>query len=364
MTDSAIRFVVEAYIAAASSPNGINYPLPVRNEPGSVRVSEDMDRDNFGEVTLTLDWLDEATVAALDPRTINMNLPAPVRFWVRQYDLNSPEPVSYLPALQTLTEPGYLYPRSLDRDYVNRTVTLTLTTGELFLDEKIRLAAGSIDTGRTSVGLLVDYALSQVFASPSSSHASIVNSTAIPVGDRRLLFSTDSFMDLIRSELDAINCRLYDLWGFLFRAEDRDTVAGDPVSLATAGDLSGSADPIVYELQETRTRDGRWADGVAVRFDMTDAGGSITSQFAGTGVSTKGIVIDRNRPAPSGNAATNIRTRSMVRGKDLNVTARARLDVRTRRNVTVYTKAGSATGMIRGVEYAFPEGEMRLRVQS
>jgi len=362
LTDSAIRFVVEAYIAAASSPNGINYPLPIRNELGSVRVSEDMDRDNFGEVTLTLDWLDEATINALDPRTINMNLPGPVRFWVRQYDLNSPEPVSYLPSLQTLTEPGYLYPRVIDRDYVSRTVTLTLTTGELFLDEKIRLAAGAIDTGRTSVGALVDYALSQVFASPVSSHASIVNSTAIPIGDRRNLYSRDSFMDLIRSELDSINCRLYDLWGFLFRAEDRDTVAGDPVALSTSGELSG--DPIVYTLHEVRTRDGRWADGVAVVFDMTDAGGTITAQFAGTGTSTKGIVISRDRPAPSGNAAANIRARSMVRGKDLQVTARARLDVRTRRNVTVYTKAGSATGMIRGVEYTFPEGEMQLRVQS
>jgi hypothetical protein len=183
--------------------------------------------------------------------------------------------------------------------------------------------------------------------------------TSIPAGTRRDFNSGDSALDLIRSELDAVDERLYDRWGFSWFTEARDFSGNSLVSLATAPNLDPDADPVVIDMSEVRSRDGRWADGVGVRFEV---GG--TAQWAGTGTSTKGILIDRNRPEPGANAATPIRARSMKRGRDLEITATARLDVTSRRPIIVWTPDTFAEGTIRSVEFSFPEGTMTIRMQS
>lgn len=352
------RFDITCYIESTTSPTGLDYELPVL----SCTASEDMDRDNFGEVTLVMDWLDEATVTALDPRNVNMNLPGQVRFWVKQYALDSDSPIAYFPyadVTPAADAPAYLRPRDLQRDYIARTVTLTLSTGELFLDEKLRLASGNQGTGATRVWDLLEYAVDVAF--PASTVIPTVDSLnePLPAGPRRDFNSGNSALDLIRPELDALDERLFDVWGRVWLAQKRDYASSDLVSLATAPDLQSDADPIVFEMQERRSRDGEWADGVGIRY--TPSG---TAQWSGTGSSTKGVVLERDRPEPVKNAAVYVRNRKMKRGRDLDITALARLDVRSRRKIIVWTPDTYAEGTIRSIEFAFPEGTMRLRLQS
>lgn len=357
-TANTLRFEVVAYIDAATSPTLVDYPLPVI----SCNVSEDMDRDNFGEVSFELGWLDEATFDALDPRDVNTSLPGQIRFQILQYNFNDGYGLHF--PVNGASFPTYpaasLFPRSLERDYISRTVRLTATTGELFMDEKLRLASGALNTGMTTLKALIEYAVGVAFPAVSSVTTTPTDLvTSIPAGTRRDFNSGDSALDLIRSELDAVDERLYDGWGLGWFTEARDYSGSATISLATAPDLDPDADPIVTELTEVRSRDGRWADGVGVRFEV---GG--TAQWAGTGTSTKGILIDRNRPEPGANAATPIRARSMKRGRDLDIVARADITVTSRRPIIVWTPDTYIEGTIRSVEYSFPEGLMRVRLQS
>jgi hypothetical protein len=357
VTPSTLRFNLIAYLDAATSPTLADYTLPVT----SATLSEDMDRDNFGEVTLTMGWLDEDVFDALDPRYVNVNLPGQVRVQVQQIAFDQGSPSAYFPTAGFPPPPAAsLFPRGLTRDYVSRTVTLTATTGELFMDEKLRLASGALNTGMTTLKALIEYAVGVAFPSVSSVTTTPTDLvTSIPAGTRRDFNSGDSALDLIRSELDAVDERLYDRWGFSWFTEARDFSGNSLVSLATAPNLDPDADPVVIDMSEVRSRDGRWADGVGVRFEV---GG--TAQWAGTGTSTKGILIDRNRPEPGANAATPIRARSMKRGRDLEITATARLDVTSRRPIIVWTPDTFAEGTIRSVEFSFPEGTMTIRMQS
>lgn len=369
ITPSAVWFEYNVYLAASDSPNGEDYPLPVSREPGALVISEDMDRDNFVEVILTLDWLDEALFDALDPRELTVGFAAagPVRVGVKEYTPASGAPRAVLPEdIPLVGKPeGEFWPRTLTRDYLNRTVRLVCTSREAILDDALRIQTTSVDTAATTVAQLVTWTVDAVFGGLFITHAAITSATALPAGDRRRMQPGESHLGLIRSELDALNCRIYDNYGVQVFTEDRDASSGAAISLATAPGLQTDADPIVYEMTETRSRDGRWADGVLVKFDMTSFGGTVTWQAsAGGGASTKGLELTRQRPAPVGNAATKVQARSLIRGKDLDVTARARLDVRTRRPIVVWTQDTYVEGSVRAVEWSFPEGIMRLRVQS
>lgn len=368
-TPAGVWFGYNIYLDAGSSPTGLDYPIPLSSEPGSIVVSEDMDRDSFVEVVLTLDWIDEDLFYALDPRTAEVGSSAdgPVRMRIMEYVENAPDsPRAYLP----IPVPGdddsaRLWPRTLTRDYIARTVRLTCTGREAIMDDALRIATSDVDTGATTVEELVAWSVNAVFGTTTMSHAAITASTSIPSGERRLMQPGGSHLGLIRSELDALNCRLYDYYGTSLFTRDRDTVLGDAIHLATAPDLQWDVDPIVWELTETLSRDGRWADGVIMEYDMTAYGGVVTFQASSGGASSsKGIVLRRGRPAPDSNAADNVKSRSLIRGRDLDVTARARLDVRSRRPIVVWTRDTYIEGSIRAVEWSFPEGTMRLKVQS
>ena len=377
VTPSTVRYEVHAWIAAERSPTGDAYALPIRRDiDGAVRISEDQDRDNFGEVRLELDWVDEAIWTALDPRTQTIGFNAygpilvrvdefadaadtwPVRSWPGNYD----DPGVPNRGTDGLL-PGRLWIMDADRDYVARTVTLTLATGEAILDQALRIVATVGSTGATTVAALQEWALAAVFGSGVVPFPTV--SGAIPVGTRRDMQPGDSFLGLLKPELDALGGRLYDFHGNRWFSQDRDTVIGDQFRLATAPGLSVNSDPIVYELRETKSRRGLWADGILMRFDQTPIGGTVTWQAStGGGSSTKGRIVDSLRPAPSAGAADKVKSRSLIRGRDLEVTARARLDARPRRSFAVTTPVGALTGQLRAVEFSFPEGTMTLRVQS
>lgn len=357
-TDAAVRFEWDFYLTSAASPTGAAYDLPVQ----SWVLSEDMDRDNFLELELTMDWLPENVWEALDPRDLVMpagDAKGPIRFQVREYEDGTTAPRAVLPALGS---EGSVWPYDISRNDIDGTVKLRCVSGEVLMDEKIKLSSGGTDTAATTVELLTRYALNGVFNAWGLDY--LVATSAIPVGDRRVLNAGESFLDLIRSELDAINARLYDYYGLTFIVEDRDAAWGAAVHLATAPNLQTGADPIVWNLNETVTRGNSFADGVLIKFDNTPNGGGITWQAAGTGFSDKGVFQTRDRAAPTGNVADKVRARSLIRGRDLDVIARARMDVRSRTPGVVWTMQRYIEGSIRAVEWRFPEGEMSLRMQS
>src|SRR5690606_8618941 len=118
-------------------------------------------------------------------------------------------------------------------------------------------------------------------------------------------------------ELDAINCRIFDIWGVIFQIAERDTV-GATLKLATYTEAEGApadADPIVTELQRTLTREGDYADGVLAKFDWTNAAGTrvVQYQLTGGGANDKGSVKTYTRPRPAANAAEKLLTRTLIR---------------------------------------------------
>lgn len=359
------RFVLnECYIIAAYLPSTANYTLPVLRTDGAIRISEDQDRDNFLEVTLELDWLPPHIYAALDPRAQNTLAAAPIR--MRMTELAGDGTIlRYWPGFYAATDEdlAWLWIRRIQRNWASRTMTLTLSSGEPFLDDRIRLAGTSVDTAATTVRNLVNYSLGDVFAASLGVYSPIVNTTAIPAGDRRLFQPGQSHLDLIKSELDAIDCRLYDMYGRIWNAELRTTVAAEQVRLSTSPDYGTNCDPIVWEVTDTLSRDGRWADGVLIEYDTRAFGGTVAWQRSGSGSHTKGTVVHRTRPAPTANAADKLATRTALRGRDTDVTARARLDVRTRCKAAIFTFDATLQGDLRAVEYSFPEGTMRLRIE-
>jgi hypothetical protein len=364
MTDE-IRFEVTAYIDAAYSPTGEDYPLQLLPGEGSLTLGEDMDRDNFAEATLACHWLDDEVLELIDPREIETGAgnTGPIRVRVVEYERDGTG-WAVRATLPDFPAAARLWPRTIVQDYVNRTTTITAASGELLLDDEIRISGTSTDTGATNVAELVVYAMDWVIGTYVLTQDPVCAATSLPAGPSRELNGGDSLLSLIKSELDGLNVRLYNPWGNTWIVQDRDYTEGAAVHLATAPDLQEDADPIVYELKETRTREGRWADGVLLKFDTTAYGGSVQYQAAGAGTSTKGVVITRTRPAPQGNAAEKLQTRTIIKGRDLDVTARARLDVTTRRTAAIWTRDTVAEGSIRAVQWRFPEGVMSLRVQS
>jgi hypothetical protein len=341
-------------------------------------ASMDMDRVNFTAATLTLDGATAATWAALDPQAQDPLSFSPVRFRARQYEYDAfgaPLIHSYLPgSYGGFSDDSYalLWIRTIDRDYINGRITVDLGGSELMMADKRRIATTVLPTGATTVAGLVNYSIGDVFGGGAVTNDAIVLSTTIPSGDRRDMLQGESHIDLIRPELDAIGCRLYDYWGILFANRARDIVGGT-IKLATYTEDEGApsdADPIVTGLRETVTRDADYADAVLVKGTYTDTSGNRIEWYdrSGTGVNTKGRVISVERAQPAGSIADEFATRTIIRGHDINVQARARLDVRPANALEVHHRAGVLEGNIRAVEYDIDAmngtATMRLRAQT
>lgn len=339
--------------------------LPVLN----VRASADMDRVPYCMVTLTLGGVSDEVWAALDPRPFPGF--AQLRLQVVCSDLDG-TPLSWLGQRAGDASPttATLFLRTARRDRVTGTVTVTAAGAESMLEDRIRLATGTIDTGATTVLGLVEWALQDTFGYSITTADPLASSTSIPAGDRRLMLPGENFNDLIETELQAISYRLYDHWGHVSAVFDREhtpaTGENLNVVLATHTHAEGApahADPIVYEIEETMSRDGDFADGVLIKYDQTDTGGPITWQRSGDGANTKGRVLTIPR-APAGDAANPMVERTRIRGVDLTITARARFDIIPGMRLYVYTRTGAVSGSIRAVEYDTATTHMTISAQT
>lgn len=354
VTPPEVWYEYEAYISGLLP---VTY-LPVRN----MVVSMDRDRRNMCEARLDLDWVDDATFAALDPRTPDDDRTgAQVSWRIFQHsgDYDDPDTVSWLP-VTTGAIRADMYVRTATRDYIDRTTTLILAGGESYLEDKKRNAAAPIDTGATAVSSLVLWSLVDVFAGAITSFAPILAATDLPAGDRRKMFPKESHFELLKPELDAIGCRLYDYWGRQWRATLRSTVSGT-LKLATYEGVPDT-DPIVYELIETLSRDGDWADGVLIEYNQPD--GDTAYQVSGAGANTRSLVLSRDRPAPAANAAEEVAARAITRGYDLLIVARIRFDIDPFMNVEVHTPDGVLTARIRSIEWDVAASQMTIRAQA
>lgn len=345
------------------------YNLDVTN----ITPSMDMDRSPYCQVTLELEGVTEEIHAALDPLTSPTIGNGQLRLtvwcedaagnalsWVgRDFFDSSPAPVR-------------VWIQRVEWDRVSGRATVVCANDESRLMDKRRIAVGTIDTGATTVYELVYWALIDVFGGFVLGADPAASATPIPAGDRRLMQPGETFMELLVPELQAIDYRLYDHWGrgwSLYQREHTPKWVNAPleVQLATHEHREGApdfSDPIVFGVTERTTRQGDFADGVLVRYDMTQYGGTVTTQRSGNGVNTKGRVVTYQRPAPSANAADSIVQRTRIRGRDIEVTARARFDVLPGMTARIYTRTGVPRGSIRAVEWDGAAGTMTLRIQS
>lgn len=373
MTTISPKFTWCEYTADVRDAGGTWYPLPVTN----IVASEDMDRESYTAVTLTLEWVSEAIWELLDARAQSGITGPDLRWRVAQYTRTAVGVVQllgYLPGIGLTVpdqeRPASMYLRDANRDLETGTVTVIAAGGETMLGDKTRNSATTIDTRAADVSALVQWSLFDVFGGVGGGYAAdpIVLSTAIPAGDRRLMLQGESHIDLMKSELDAINCRLYDVWGLSWSARVRDIVAGT-IKLATHPQAEGApadADPIVWRVTEKVTRDGAFADGVLIRYDYLNAAGVrvTTYQASGGGVNTKGLVVQRQRAMPAANAAEQLLTRTRIRGRDITVVARIRLDLHAANAFEIHTTRGVLTGVARAVQWDCAAGTVTIRAQS
>lgn len=350
--------------------------LPVENIVASI----DLDRVPYCQATLTLGVISQEMWEYLDARYnldpltgFDTNIRFRIRLledgvvtqWLGAYDV-TPDPDEY----------AELHVRSATRDYVSGIVTVECSGREALMDDKKSIRTAAEPTGATTVLELVEWSLLEVFGSFVLSNDAIVASTSIPVGDRRNMDPGESHSDLIEPELAAINCRMYDYWGHAWRVGDRDTppnYAAYPgtLELATYTQAEGAPadhDPIVFRLTQTVSRDGDWADGVLVKFDRLDSGGTVDYQIPSGGLggaNTRGQVVTWQRPKPTANAADQIKTRSVIRGREHEIEARARFDVFPSQEVYVaMPDLGLSAGTIRAIEWDGAAATMRLRCQT
>jgi hypothetical protein len=352
-----------------TSPEGVYYTyyarigstdLPVYN----IRASMDRDRITYCLATIECGWIDDATFAALDPR-----LGKRVVWNVEQFDVSTGTRVGYLPNRATSGTPvkANMWVRDVVRDPLNGTTVIELAGGESMLVDKIFLEVDPIDTESSTVQELVWWSLDDVFSSYSITFDSIVAATDIPVGGRTHLQPGQDHMQLVQSELDAINCRLLDEWGIEWYAESRADIDAT-IDLATATGVTG-ADPIVYEYTEHISRNGEWYDGVLIHFDMRDSDGGEIWQRSSTGgiegANTRGLWITRKQNAPEDNGAEWMQDRTRQRGYDLNITARARFDFGAQWAIDINLPGPQVrSGNIRSIQWNTADSTMVIRAQS
>lgn len=333
----------------------------------SITPSMDVDRLTVCEATMVLASVTDEQWAALDPRNQGLGFQR-VSFTVRQYDMTGTQIGQVPPVGLPGENRADLWIRTVRRNIIGGEVTVTLAGGESILNERRRNSGGSIDTAATYVGGLVLYSLYDTFGGAVTSFDSIVNTTNIPAGDRRMFNPGETHLDLLRPELDAIGCRLVDFWGKRWIAGTRDSSGLIKLGTYTQDDgLPADVDGIVSEASEVVTRDGDWADGVLVKYDNTDNGGAVTWSISGGGTNTKGLFLTFERAAPGAGAApaNAIAARALTRGHDYDIEAACSLDVVAGTDLELWTRAGTTTGLtIRAVEWRPHEGTMTIRAQT
>lgn len=343
-------------------------PLPVTD----ISPSADKDRRAYTAAVITLSSVSESVLAALDPRTVDPSSGGPIRWRITQLDLAGAV-IGWLPRVSTL--PG-AYARMYVRGIRRRldSVTVDVDGGETMMLDRINLSSMTIAAHPVYTGEdLADWVLAEVFGGGTVTAADAMAAAYLArKPDRVELGSGDNYFRLTESDMSSHGVRLLDLWGLGWYVADRDRPPTFPgaqtvAKLASYADetLPADVDPIITELEEYVTRDGDWADGVIVRGDIPT--GSYTERWeyaAGRATQTKGLVIEIGGAAPSANLAASILSRTVRRGRDLTVTARARLDVLPGMTLEAHLVEGVLSGLVTAVSWNLALGTMSLHVQS
>ncbi|MFJ4999904.1 hypothetical protein ACIP5T_17260 [Microbacterium sp. NPDC088619] len=343
-------------------------PLPVTD----ISPSSDKDRRAYTAATLTLSSVSATVLAALDPRTVDPATGGQVRWRITQLDLAG-NTIGWLPRTGTL--PG-AYARMFVRGIRRRleSVTVDVEGGETMILDRINLTSKTIAAHPVYTGAdLANWTLDEVFGNGTVTAADAAATAYLArKPDRVELASGDNYFRLTESDMSSHGVRLLDLWGLGWYVADRDHPPTFPGAQATAKlasfadeTLPVDVDPIIIDLEEAITRDGDWADGVIVRGDIPS--GSYTERWeyaAEKTAHTKGLVIEIGGAAPSSNLAASILSRTVRRGRDLTVTARARLDVLPGMTLEAHLVGDVLTGLITSVKWDFQLGTMNLQVQS
>lgn len=346
----------------------------------NVIPSMDMDRVPYCDMRIEFEGLPYETFMKLDPRiddSLTATAGKAIRVRLNEYDAagdfraNLVRDVVF-PDLQWAD----LIVREVEYDEITGDGSLFASTRESILDDRKRLSGTTVDTAAATVFDLVVWSLTDCFGTYGLSNDNIVYDTAIPAGDRRLMNPGDSHSDILEPELQAIGARLFDYWGDIWYANRRENTpllgAGygydRTVQLSTYTRREGApadADPIVYSVRSTLSRNGDYADGVLIKFDTLESGGTTTYQRSGGGENTKGRVITWNRTAPAGNAADQVVKRTKIRGRDLVITARARLDVSPGQLLNVFLRPGrTLTANVRSISWDIRAAEMTITAQA
>lgn len=346
----------------------------------NVIPSMDMDRVPYCDVRIEFAGLDYATFREIDPRNVDSvsdNQGKTIRIRVLEFDSNGDFRAN-LVRESFLEDQQWAQLIILDADWdeITGEGSIVAANRETVLEARIRLSGSSIDTAATDVLGLVYWSLTDCFGGYSLQAEPLASATSIPSGDRRLFLPGESHSELLEPELQAIGYRLFDYWGrtWFVNARESTPLLGlsygyeRTLQLASYTQREGAppnADPIVYSIVRRLTRAGDYADGVLIKFDTLESGGSITYQRSGDGSNTKGRVLTWKRTAPGGNAADEVVKRTKIRGEDITITARARLDVTPGQELRVFLRDDrTLTANIRAVSWNIAAAEMTIRAQA
>jgi len=300
-------------------------------EHAELEVSYDADRTPFVTARVTVPNPGESTVnVLLEPRRSR----APVLWWTIDVFGRSPAlaPLTtYLRGLPTQAAPatnrivGKLWVDNVDEDLLPDVITLTANSGESLMDDKLRISTTTTDTGATTVEALVRYAITQIGEVNAIVDTSLAAGTAVPAGDRRLWLQGEPVSSLYEAELAAIDLRLYcDDRGRFYVDTFDNPPTFPPVGHRTITDGDGPFGTII-SARRTRSRDGGGADGILVKADYTDAGGTRVVAYQRhyvNGVSSRhGKVVNLSRAIPSSTYAESIAAREQRRGEVFEIVA-------------------------------------------
>lgn len=360
---SSVTFEYEADVRDPDT--GAWLPLPVVN----IAPSADRDRSPFTMASLTLGVLTADMVELLDPRLNDPTAGGQVRWRISQY--KDGMRVARLPADGRAVMWARALTRSLDG------AELVIAGGESMIDDKIC----TDDTGAgvlrsRTIGALVDWVLSSVFG---SGHAAAVDDIAASALQQLCwpdeVLVGEQYTPVFERELSALGCRLYDAWGLRWVVAGRDnppTFEGAPevakVSTFTKRDiptLDADVDPIVTGYDDRISRDAGWADVVIARGEYTERGTTHTWQHTAAAPSnTRGIIVEVPEREPSDNVAEGMAHRALRLGRDITVTARARLDILPGMRLELHLRDEIITSDIKSIEWNLSQGEMTIQGQS
>lgn len=369
----------------AQSPAVVNYEYEadVRTRSGwkrlpvtSIAPSLDRDRRSYASAALTLEPVDRGTWELLDARGLDPELGGQVRWRIRQLDSSG----NLLGRLPRFTDDGeefaVMHVRTASRTL--RGVRVEVFGRELLVEDKIHLSPVDVLFLVPTTTHLVESLLSEVFGVPQEIVAGDDEAARVlaemPISGPEVNVS-GSYLSTVETDLNSRNCRLLDLWGLAWFITSREspphfTDAPSVVKLGTyttedLHTLPDDVDPIVIEVEDTVTRDGEWGDAVIVRGEsFTDEYSIQWQQTAAQPKFTRAKVITIDRGEPWGNLAESISSRAMLRGRDLRVVARVRLDVLPGMTLETHLRDEVLSGVISAVSWDMELGTMSIHVQS